>query len=347
MKTTTGSILWFMLKAAAVVLPIVVVAAVWYVCADPYKVVRDYDVYFPDPEKCPVRVGINKGLITITNYEHQVAAGRRYNAFIFGSSISCYYDARRWAEMLGSEAPASPYHFDSSSETLAKMADKVEYLDHIGQPMEYALIVLDPIIMGHDDSSGPSTINPPQLHRSVLERIKYHYTFFRAATNADFYKSWIPYRLTGKGYDNGRNLVFSPQPIVYDPTTNQETMPQWDSLIASDAAGFYSRYPLAESPERVVAGKAVLTPVREAALRRVAEVFARQHTDYQVIIGPNRMKVALSQADLALLRQIFDAKRVHDFSSSMAEALECDTLLYDNTHYRPVFATELMERVYR
>lgn len=346
MKGVSRSILMFMLKAVAVVSPVVAIAMGWYVATDPYKVLRRYNAYLPDPRECPVRVGINKGLITVTNYEQRVAEGRRYNAFIFGSSVSCYYDARLWAQMADTTGGASAYHFDSSGETLSELADKVEYLDGIGQPIEYALIVLDPIVMRSDDISSPATINPPQLHRNFVEYLRYHYTFFRAAVNADFFKSWIPYKVTGKEWANGRNLVFEPQPIVYDPEVNEESIPQWDSIIAVNPDEFYARYPLAESPESVAENDVVLTRAKVMALRRVADVFSRQETDYQIIIGPNRLKVAINGEDLAVLRRIFKSSRVHDFSEEMAKELEGDTLLYDNTHYRAVFATELMRRVY-
>lgn len=346
MNTVTKSIVGFMLRSVAVVLPVVAVAVWWYVSADPYKVLRRYDTYLPDPCRCPIRVGINKGLITVTNYHERLAEGHSYNAFIFGSSVSCYYDAELWASLADSTGRASAYHFDSSGETLQAMADKVEYLDRLNQDLDYALVVLDPIVMGADDNDGPATVAPPQMHRSLMERIRYHYMYFRAAVNADFFKSWIPYRLTGCALDNGRNRVFEPQPIVYDPMTNQESVPQWDSLIAVDHDKFYSVYPLAPSPDKVTESAPLLDCSRAEALRRVAGVFARRGTDYQIIIGPNRRKIALNKDDLARLRQIFAPSRIHDFSCSMAGALECDTLLYDNTHYRPSFSTRLMRCVY-
>lgn len=346
MNAVTKSILRFMLRSVAVVLPVVAIAVGWYVMTDPYMVLRQYDSYLLDPVENPVRVGINKGLITVTNYHQRVAEGRHYNAFIFGSSVSCCYDARLWAQLADSTGCASAYHFDSSGETLSSMADKVEYLDRIGQPIKYALIVLDPIVMTYNDSSSPATVNPPQLHHNVLEWLKYHYTFFRAATNADFFKSWIPYKLTGRAWANGHNRVFEPQPIVYDPIINQESIPQWDSIITVNAREFYSRYPLAESPECVTESEVVLTRAKEEALHRVAKVFSRQGTDCQVIVGPNRLKVALNHRDLGVLQDIFGVGRVHDFSATMVKELECDTLLYDNTHYREPFATVLMRKVY-
>lgn len=346
MDREAKSIVRFMLRAVAVALPVVLPLLAWYLWADPYKVVRHYDCYLPDPVTTPVRVGINKGMVTFANYLDRRAEGHSYNAFIFGSSVSCLYNADEWAALADSTGHARPYHFDSSGETLLSLADKVEYLSHIKQPIDYALVVLDPIIMANDKASGPALVSAPQLHKSVWERISYHYTFFRAATNADFFKSWIPYRLTGKEFANGRNLVFEPQPIVYDPVTNQETLPQWDSLIVNHPEEFFAEYPLDAWPDCTTEMAPVLTPAKAEALQRVAAVFDNLHTDYHIIIGPNRRRETLNSADLQLMQKIFNPGRVHDFSTTMNEALECDTLLYDNVHYRRPFATRLMRLAY-
>lgn len=346
MNAVARSVIMFMLRAIGVVLPVVSVTVGWYLWEDPYKVVRHYECYLPDPRHTPVRVGINKGMVTITNYLDRIGEGRHYNAFIFGSSVSCLYDADSWAHLADTTGRARPYHFDSSGETLLSLADKVEYLHHRGQPIDYALVVLDPIIMANDKASGPALVNPPQLHKSLWEWLDYHYTFFRAATNADFFKSWLPYKLTGRAYANGRNLVFEPQPIVYDSLTNQETIPQWDSLIVNAPEEFYAQYPLLPSPSSLTESPVVITAPKADALRRVAQVFHDRHTDYHIIIGPNRMKETLNQHDLRLMKQIFSPERVHDYSASMAAELECDTLLYDNVHYRRPFALCLMRLAY-
>ncbi|MDE6336295.1 MAG: hypothetical protein K2L34_06970, partial [Muribaculaceae bacterium] len=69
-------------------------------------------------------------------------------------------------------------------------------------------------------------------------------------------------------------------------------------------------------------------------------------TDYQIIISPNRRGVSLSDDDLQTLQEIFEPARIHDFSLTYADELRTDTLLYDNTHYRPVFASKMMRAVY-
>lgn len=349
MKSTTAAILRFMLRTAAVILPVAIPMLAWYVWADPYKVLRHYDSgdYFPDPAATPLRLGANKGIVTFGNLEKQKAAGHSYNAFIFGSSISCYYDAYTWAHLADStEGHVRPYHMDSAWESPMSMADKVEYLDRNGYHIDYALFVLDPIVMNTDAGDGPALTAPPQLHKSWLETIKYHYTFFRTATNADFLKSWIPASVYGRPFVNGHNPVFETQPIIYDPVVNQENLPQWDSLITADPHAFYAAHPLPAPARTSSPSPVTLTGERLKAMRDIAAILRRHNTRCRIIIGPNRGRVTLNPADLHTLQGIFGHKAVCDFSSSLAGALDTDTLMYDKMHYRPVFATQLMQKAY-
>lgn len=348
MASDNRSILRFMLKSLLMTLPVVIPAIAFYLWADPFMTVRRDADCFPDPDRYPARIGVNKGMATLRDYERMRAEGRRYNAFIFGSSISCTYDVREWRRLLGGDGGVDvrPFHFDSSSETLMQMAEKVEYLDAKGDTIRHALIVLDPIVMSGEPTDAPFAVDPPELHPGPLYFLKFHYTFFRASTNADFFKSWLPAKVYGKPFDNGRNRIFNPQPIVYDATTNQESLPEWDSLIANSPETFYSRYPLAESPAAPTESRRLLVGERSEALKRIAEIFRAQHTDCRIIIGPNRRKVTLNRGDREWLYTVFGAGRVHNFSLTLCRELERDTLLYDNTHYRPVFATRMMRLVY-
>lgn len=230
------------------------------------------------------------------------------------------------------------------------MARKVEYLHNTGAPLDYALVILDPLIMATADQDSPFSIDPTEFHNETLYPLRFHYTFFRAVMNFDFLKSFIAGNLTGVGKNFGHNPIFEEQPIVYDKAINQETIPEWDSLIRTDPDRFYSEHPLLHPADSVSAGKPVITGEegweRAQAFRKIAEIFKEHNTDYELIISPNRRGVGLAPADLEMLRTIFGKDRVHDFSYTEAFRLRQDTMLYDNTHYRPPFASYLMRRVY-
>lgn len=338
------SILRFALKACLMVASVVVPALVYYAMVDPFKSVKHYDCYFDSPDAEPFRVGLNKGMVTVRNYEHQLEQGSKYNAFIFGSSISIYYDAEEWAQLLG--ADAKPYHFDASAETLEHMADKVEYLHRRGQAIKYALVVLDPLVMDSPNTDKISDLNPPELSRNPLYWVKFHYLIFRAATNVNFLRSWLPARLCGTLHEYGSHPVFNPEPIIYDPLTNSERMPEWDRLICENPAAYARIRRIVPAPDSATVSAPILTPSRLEALRRVAAVFDAQGTDYQIIIGPNRMKVTLSPSDLPHFRRIFAPTRIHNHTHLYTPLTTTDTLLYDRTHYRPPFARQLLHLTY-
>lgn len=342
------AILKFMVKAILIPFPIIAPFLAFYLWCNPFEDLPGQNSFFMSSDKA--QVGINKGMITVRNYENQKERGHRYNAFIFGSSISCYYDTDHWTNLLKHQTldnDIRPYHFDSSSESLEQMADKIEYIDRSGDTLKYALIVLDPIIMSRDTNNSPMSINPPQFTTGLIHRLKFHYIFFRASTNSDFYKSWEPGKLSDVPYLIGRKPIFETQPIVYNPLNNQESIPQWDLMISQNVQEFYDKYPLIPSPDSIKIGPSILTQTKINALERVANIFKHHNTNYQIIIGPNRRKYALNPEDLIILNKIFGSVNVNDFSILKANDLANDTLLYDSTHYRPLYADSLMNAVYR
>lgn len=361
MSNTDKSILLLILRVAVISLCAVSPWIAVYLWLDPYRVIKHYDEYMDDPATRPRRIGMNKGIVTLGSYQDNLSHSSGCNAFIFGSSISCYYDAYEWRDLLAARQcnpkEIHPFHFDSASESPMSMALKVEYLHHTGAPIDYGLVILDPIVMETDDSDSPFSIDPVAIHREISYPLRFHYTFFRAAMNFDFLKSYIAGNLTGRPLNAGRNPIFEVQPIIYDKTINQETIPQWDSLIRLDPECFYADHPLLPPAEEVAAGQQLLADVHDAptddqrfrrtrAFTRIAEIFTEHGTDYEVIISPNRRGVGLAPADLGILQSIFGSARVHDFSYEEAWQLRQDTLLYDNTHYRSPFASHLMRRVY-
>lgn len=350
MSATTRDILHFLLRTLLAGFVVLLPFIVWYVVADPFKVLRHYDEYYEDPAKNDARIGLNKGMVSLETYKNNINRGNHYNAFIFGSSISCYYDANEWKGLITSadsvKRTVNPFHFDSSSETPMSMARKVEFLKRAGSKIDYALIILDPIILGGEEKDSPFAIDPVGIDPGILHLIKYHYTFFRASSNADFLKNIVASKITGRGENIGHNPIFEKQPIMHDQSTNEESLPQWDSLISVNPGRFYHDNPLVPPSPLVTPGPAVITEEKRRAFEKISRIFNECGTDYQIIISPNRRGVSLSPADLKILQSVFNPSRIHDFSSEYASELQTDTLLYDSTHYRPIFASKMMRAVY-
>ncbi|MDE6309533.1 MAG: hypothetical protein K2L93_01470 [Muribaculaceae bacterium] len=350
MTATTRDILRFLLRTILAGVVVLLPFIIWYAVADPFKVLKHYDEYYDDPALYNARIGLNKGMVTVKTYQNNLQQGYSYNAFIFGSSLSCYYDANEWKNLIISsdtvERTVSPYHFDSASETPMSMARKVEYLQRDGTSIDYALMILDPLILGGKELDTPFAIDPVEFNPGLLHFIKYHYTFFRASSNADFLKNYIAAKITGRGDNIGHNPIFEVQPIIHNRHINEESIPQWDSLITVNPGRFYLDNPLVAPKLHATPGPTVITGERRSAFEKIAGIFNELKTDYHIIISPNRRGVSLSPADLQTLQSIFNPSRIHDFSTILAPDLQVDTLLYDNTHYRPPFASKMMRAVY-
>lgn len=112
MKSQTSDILRFIFNTIAMVLTAAIPIGVWYIETDPLKVLRRYDgrECFPDPKSDTICAGINKGLVTLNNLECRESEGYHYNAFIFGASVSCVYDADTWARLADPSGRARPFY---------------------------------------------------------------------------------------------------------------------------------------------------------------------------------------------------------------------------------------------
>lgn len=346
MRPTDKSIISFIGKFIALALPVITIFVICYLNTDPFRVIKKYDVLFQSYDESPLRIGLNKGWVTVENFKNLKESGEDYNTFIFGSSISIYYDTDTLSSLINDSIPLKTIHFDSSSESLQSMAKKIVYLNRQNVELRHALIVLDPIILECNESFSPAAIDHPDIVDNPLHIIRFHYAFFRASTNADFLRSWIPANIYGTPILNGRNPIFRKQPSVYKSKSNQEIFPLLDEFIKCSPDSFYRAVQLPPPPKDITEGKALINKEKEEALKTISEIFKSHNTDYEIIISPNRRKVILNHDDFNTLKKYFDSSRIHDFSLVHVNDLEVDTLLYDSYHYRPIYANKLMHEVY-
>lgn len=338
------SIKYFVLRSAAVILPVPLLLLTAYILLDPYRTLRHYDNYFADNA-----LYVNKTMVTVETYLNNRARGMEYDSFIFGSSISVNYLADDWRRYL--PAGASPFHFDGSSDRLDIIADKFEWLAE-RDTIAHALIILDPMWLYKSDERSIMMATYPALvhNRNWLQ---YHYTFVNTFCDINLLMSYIPYCLTGRKVmysprfdDTG--TVFETQNFAdYRSDINEEYSPRLHSH-SLDTPEFIHRFgtsvTLVETP---VQQPPQLTGKTLDYLHRIARVVRRQHTDLMVIVGPNMQARTLNPADADTLRAIFGPRNVADLSATMLpEALSADSLYFDPIHYRPALARRYMQAAY-
>lgn len=334
----------FVARTMAALLPPVLLVVGLYALIDPYSVVRGEaaNSFTLDPYIHPTLYQ-NKGFMSLKALERRIGEGDTPDSYIFGSSISCYYDVDYWNKYIGS--PTMPFHFDSAHEGAASMLKKIQYLKGQGIDIKHALIVLDTEAISHP-LQGDNIVNldPPAIDRQPWSPITWQYRYMRAATSTDFLVNYLPYLYDGRYNQNGPHALFEVQPMHYDVYRNEESIPLWDSIIRFRPEMFYTAGRLPADREPHCADTARIDSERERYYRAIACELTG--TDYRVVISPTIDRDTLSDRDRRMLGEIFGTGRVHDYSASLSHIALADSNWYDRRHYRAPVAQMIIDSIY-
>lgn len=331
----------FIKRLALAVLPPVTLLAGVYLTVDPFKVLRDYDDYYPDGRISP---GVNKGVLVIDNFDRNLDS-LHYDSFIFGSSLSKYYRLDEWARYL--PEGSSCIHLDSSAETLRSMRLKMEYVLRCGAHIKNALIVLSPDILSFSDIEAPSFIDHWKIDPD-RSRLGFHWFFLKSFYNREFMRDYIASKVADKPIQSGVMLRLDTVTTRMDMLRNEEYHPKADSELDNNPGGYIRRYghmELIETKPKELRSKIRPSNMEEA--RRIAALLAREGTEYKVVIGPSMDGRCTNKEDLRVLKSIFGPDRVYDYSAELEPMRRTPGNFYDRSHYRNTVAAEIMRRTYR
>ncbi len=325
------------------ILPVAVLASI-YIPIDPFKVLSQYDSdTVGNVIADSLKLSVNKGMLSIQALDRRMESGDIPDSFIFGASISCYYETDYWRELI--DTGTMPIHFDSSSEGARSLRYKLEYLKSRKIEIRNALIVIDPLTI-ETDVTGDNIMSadPPETAGWWTWPI-WHTRFMKAFYSADFLASYLPSQLAGTQRRYGLHEIFDRQPIVYDMYRNEESIPAWDEDIRQSPSSFYTRRAFPESRVPHCGNPCRIDRVREHEYRQVAQLL--EGSDYHVVASPTLRCDTLSGRDAGLLAEIFGSGRFHDFTARMSYVAMQDSNWYDTRHYRAPVARAIMDAVYR
>lgn len=329
----------FLLCAGAMAAAPLILFLAAYMAMDPFKVLRWHEAPFED------RLGLNKGMLSVQAYERGGGASG-YDSFIMGSSVSCAYSVEEWKSFLPDGA--RPLHMDSSSQTVSTLRKFLEYLERDGASLRNVLVVFAPEVFGMEyDGDNLSQLVPPVVENGGLSYdISFHCAYFMGFANYRYLSPFLEYKFAGKREDSTDVLVFSPQPIVYDASFNEESMPDWDMILDSDPALLHGDGMAILPPD---ASYRILDPkidaVERADLEAIAEILSRNGTDYRVLLAPTPKLYLLSDADERVLVDAFGKRFVNLTRDFRAEQSDPSNF-YDTIHYRPRLASRYMRAAY-
>lgn len=331
----------FLLRTLLFVLPIVAIGILYFV-EDPFKVIRSYSNYRPSGQS--LTVPLNQGMVSTSVFE-QNRGSADYNAFIFGSSRSMFYQASDWKRHL--PADARVFHFDASSESIEGIAHKLDYVVKSGCKVHHALVVLDGNTFESEQLFNEHLFMEDPRLCGYENMISFQSAHWMAFLDRGFLKAYADYRITGraKPYMSAQG-VLDHRPFVYDSISNELRFESFEELIASGEYYTEDRMkPFYKRDGELRFSAPVITPKHEALLNGIAGHFSAMHTDYFIVISPLYNQIKMNAADIAKLKQIFGEQRVYDFSGVNRFTADY-THYYERSHYRPHIAKAVLDSIY-
>jgi hypothetical protein len=335
----------FIYKSLLLFLPFLGIS-VYYFYSDPFKILYDYgnysyaNYYDQQPYELNREIISTKMLLKNKNKYH-------YNSFILGSCESYVFHAVTWNKYL--DTNDAIFHYPAASENILGIANKLKYLDKMQLPIKNCLIVMDNSTF-KQTTPRTSTIHVSDPSVSGEGKLKFQIRMFKSFFSNMFCIQYIDYTLTGsiKAYMKN-NLAIVPGDIEIVENTNEYYYTRYEKAIKQDSVKFYRdskrKFYLRDTLNPVVIQYPLLHEKELFNLKEIKSIFDKQQTDYYIILSPMYDQVALNESDLKKLIFIFGEKRIFNYSG-ISKYSKNTTNYYDNFHYKPQVANEIMREIY-
>lgn len=330
----------FVLLSLLAVLPVLLLVA-FYIMRDPFQVVKPYEGKLHQSSDS-LALTTNWGYVTVESFKYFNPQGH-YDSFIFGSSLSGYYQVKDWKRYLPEDA--RPFHFNASRETLHGILNKLNWLVARGVKINNALLVIeDEMLTRRPLDSDVLFVQHPETAPGVSDwhfQQLYFNTYRRPVLVAYLlFPGLMADRVLEEGY------------ATTDISDRNESINEgyyaWaDSVIAVNPDEFFTpeHVSLYTRPTKLMPCQSKITSEVSSLLWNIMNVLRNQEADYQIIIPPHYGYEAMDSRDLYKMEQIFGADRVHDYSHD-AEMGNNVRHYYDDRHLVAQDCARLMDSAY-
>lgn len=287
-----------------ITIPLILLAGI-YVWTDPFRCVHPFDINDVDATN---REYLSTELFLRNNPTYH------YNSFIFSSSRGGGMNTYQWKQYL--PEGAQPFLFQAWAESLTGIELKLQYLNDNNVPIDNALLLFDI----------PGTFNHIQLPHEALSMKHYLFTGgSRFSYNAWQFANFIqkPSLWVSSVKDRLRNKRVAYESDLITNDWERDNQYQYTELPPQDSLKhcsemtrktFLSKWE--HSDKKVEVSKPLIDVRFEAQLRHIKAILEANNTDYHIIItpAPCYTNSAINPEDLANLRDMFGAERVHDYT---------------------------------
>jgi hypothetical protein len=304
---------------------------------DPFKVFFNYSDYYTNNPIAGNREDICVKLLDKTPND--------ISNFIIGSSRSQAYKTSYWCNLIN-QPQNTTFHYDGSGFGLYRTTNSIKYLAK-KYKIKNVLLIVDTDFFGEiTNNKGHLFIQPPKI--SSESYYDYYTTFIKVSLDLKFIGYNIIYKLTGNYYDfMGHHLSKSKKSHTFNNSTG-DIWYAYDQDIISDSTSYYANLiSKGEFYERknVTESNVLIGYKQLKLLNEIKYVIDKQNINLKIVISPLYNQIEFNEFDKRYLTTLFGSESIYDFSgkNSFTENI---SNYYENSHYKPYIANEIMDLIY-
>lgn len=326
----------FLIRTAIFASPFLLLA-VSFLLLDPFQVVHPDE---PVESHNPVQINVDY-LATETYLRNREELP--YDAFIFGSSRTLAFRTAQWRAHLGD---ATPLRYNANAENLFGILGKLRLIDQMGDRIRHALLLVDyRLLQGVENSTRHLYIKHPRVSGESWGG--FYMAFFSAWIGDFFFVKFIDYTLFGRWRSYMRGAI-NKRSMKVDPQTNDIVLASDEEDIARDPDAYYSARQAEFDSVRLNAsrdGGPVIGSRQRALLEEIAAILEAHGARTEVVVSPNYDQVPIHPQDLQVLRELFGAASVHDYSG-VNDITTDERNYYEPYHFRPEVGARILREIY-
>lgn len=326
----------FIIRFLIFISPIIILLLPYF-CTDPFKVLRNYDLYTPE-NGTPMYINLNRTMVSTEMFikNHPIY---NYNSFIFGSSRSMVYRVNDWSKYLPENAIC--FHFDGYGESLYLVHKKIVYLKDKAQisnvllPLDYDLLYqIKPFYT-------PLHIEHPALN-DYNNRFLFQSTYIKAYLNTTFLPNYLYYLTTDSVTPNMiEKGIIDTVPYCYNEMYNEYGCKSTyinPKIYEPETSIFHKRSNIQEYYPQVIKSE------QKKLLEEIKNIFEKHSTNYCIVINPLYNQKKLDKKDILYLDSLFNGN-IYDFSG-INEITSEVTNYSDLNHFKSSVAKLILDSIY-
>lgn len=339
-------VLKFFKKSFLFLLPLLIVIACYF-WTDPFKNLYQYKYYTSTYVMLPR--GNVSTKVYMKNYDKY-----KYNSFIFGSSRSCASTSKEWANYL--PKGSVPYSFSAWAEKIDGIYKRIKLIDSLKRPLNNAFLVFDYNLTFMEPEQDLLTDHYLISKSSILD----YYTndFLTYLKDPILIFTSVDYTLFHKrrSYMTDDRFVGIKEsdidPINNDWEVNSEfkfkrdSAKFWDLIINKNIDVVINEKLHPRSAIQIESSKEISVR-QEKLLKAIFNIFKKHKTNYKIIISPLYNQVKFNHNDLQIIRKIFKAENVFDYSGINSITNNKYYYMADGVHYRKAVGNRIFKDIYK